>query len=193
MLRICMVLHHCEEPFGGPELQALRLAERFVADGHAVVIIAKGSGRYPAFEMLKGIPVYRLNHPGFASVEVLLRLFLLRNSFDIIHVHGIGRLATASIFFAQNFHKKVFIKVVSNIGYSSDKRRKYSAVKLRRLKAADSMIAITRDIVEDLRSLGFPEDKIAYIPNGVDTSFFIHLLRRKNKSSGRACSCLRTR
>jgi glycosyltransferase involved in cell wall biosynthesis len=40
------------------------------------------------------------------------------------------------------------------------------------LKRANSMIAITGAIVEDLRRHGFAEEKIAYIPNGVDTDLF---------------------
>lgn len=182
MLRICMVLHHCEEPFGGPELQALRLAKKFIADGHKVIVIAKGSGHYPKFEIIMDVPVYRLNHRGLASIEVYFSLFKLRNLFDIIHVHGTGRLATASIAFAKHFHKKVFVKVVANLGVinrkkvlskvSPEKLHNFRFNKINALKTADGVIAITHDIVEDLLTLGFVKDKIAYIPNGVDMNLF---------------------
>lgn len=181
-MRICMVLHHCETPFGGPEIQALRLAELFVAEGHKVIIIARGSGRYSDFETIAGVPVYRLNNPGLASVEVLYRLFVLRNAFDIIHVHGTGRLATASIAFAHRFNKKVFVKATMNKGIVKKnelwprtllkKIYPLRSSKISKLKNADSMIAITGDIVDDLHKLGFEETKIAYIPNGVDTTVF---------------------
>ena len=182
MLRICMVLHHCEKPFGGPELQALRLAKLFVAEGHQVLIVAKGSGRYPKFENIAGIPVYRLNHPGLASIEIFYRLFLLRDSFDIIHVHGTGRLATASIVFGHRFHKKIFVKATMNKGIVkevkaglpalSKKIKPFLSNKIKKLKEANAIIAITQDIVDDLQKHGFQKEKIAYIPNGVDTTAF---------------------
>ena len=182
MLRICMVLHHCEKPFGGPELQALRLAELFVADGHQVVIIAKGSGHYPDYEQIRGIPVYRLNHPGLASIEVFPKLYTLRNSFDIIHVHGTGRLAAASIFFARLFHKKVFVKATMNKGIVKKTKPGMGAFikrlspfrfkKIDTLKKANAMIAITHDIVDDLQRQGFQKEKVAFIPNGVDNKLF---------------------
>ena len=182
MLRICMVLHHCEKPFGGPELQALRLAKLFVAEGHQVLIVARGSGRYPKFENIAGIPVYRLNHPGLASIEIFYRLFLLRDSFDIIHVHGTGRLATASIVFGHRFHKKIFVKATMNKGIVkevksglpalSKKIKPFLSNKIKKLKEANAIIAITQDIVDDLQKHGFQKEKIAYIPNGVDTTAF---------------------
>lgn len=185
MLRICMVLHHCEKPFGGPELQALRLAELFVSDGHQVVIIARGSGHYPDYEEICGIPVYRLNHPGLASIEVFRILYMLRNSFDIIHVHGTGRLTAASILFAKHFHKKVFVKATMNKGIVKEikqgtgsllkKLKPFAFKKIDTLKKANAIIAITQDIVADLQRHGFQKNKISYIPNGVDTKIFYPL------------------
>jgi glycosyltransferase involved in cell wall biosynthesis len=177
-----MVLHHCEPPYGGPEVQALRLAVRLMSRGHRVLVIAKGSGNYPAFEKRDGVPIYRLNHPGLASLEVLYRLYALRNSFDIIHVHSAGRLAASAIRFAHAFNKKIFVKVTMNGGIVKAVKpgplgfikrvSPFRNSKVELLKQADSMIAITQDIVKDLRQYAFPEEKIAYIPNGVDTSLF---------------------
>ena len=177
-----MVLHHCEPPFGGPEVQALRLAARFERDGHQVVVVARGSGNYPMFERVDGIPVYRLNHPGLASLELSYRLFKLRDSFDIIHVHGAGRLATAAIRFACCFDKKVFVKVTMNGGLVkpakpgllglAKRMNPFRNSRINQLKQAAAMIAITHDMVDDLRRHDFPETRIFYIPNGVDTNLF---------------------
>ena len=92
-----MLLNNFEPPFGGPELQALNISKKLIGCGHEILFISKGSGQAPEYEVVEGIPVYRLNKRGLASVEAIYQLWKLRDEFDIIHVHGVGRLASVAI------------------------------------------------------------------------------------------------
>jgi len=180
MARICMVLNNFELPFGGPELQAQKVAAALMGRGHRVFIIAKGSGKAPVQETLGELNIVRLNKRGLASVELFWQLFKYRNDFDVIHVHGVGRLASVAVRFAKQFQKKVFIKVTtmghvfkkpqSKIKELLQKALPFRQQKLKLLQKADGMIAISSEIRTELKNNGFPLPSIYDIPNGVDTA-----------------------
>ncbi|WP_176215360.1 glycosyltransferase family 4 protein [Sporomusa malonica] len=174
-----MVLNNFEQPFGGPELQAQKVAASLMARGHSVLIIAKGSGKAPAHEVLNGLKIVRLNRRGLASVDLLLQLYKYRNDFNVIHVHGVGRLASMSINFGKYFQKKVFIKVTttghvlkqpaSRIKELMQKLLPFRERKLKLLQQADGVISISSEIRKELEKNGFSKNYIYDIPNGIDT------------------------
>lgn len=174
-----MVLNNFEQPFGGPELQAQKVAASLMARGHSVFIIAKGSGQAPVQEVLNGLKIVRLNRRGLASVDLFLQLYKYRNDFDVIHVHGVGRLASVSINFGKYFQKKVFIKVTtaghvikepaSGIKEFMQKILPFRERKLKLLQQADGVISISSEIRNELEKNGFSKKHIYDIPNGIDT------------------------
>ncbi|HWR06365.1 glycosyltransferase family 4 protein [Sporomusa sp.] len=182
MARICMILNNFEQPFGGPELQAQKVAALLMARGHGVFIIAKGSGKAPAHEVLDKLQIIRLNVSGLASLELFMQLFKYKNDYDVIHVHGVGRLASVAINFGKHFNKKVFIKVTtaghvikkpaSRFKELMQKVLLFRERKLKLLQQANGVIAISSEIRQELENNGFSEKSIYDIPNGVDTSHF---------------------
>lgn len=192
MARICMVLNNFELPFGGPELQAQKIAAALMARGHHVFIIAKGSGKAPAQEVLGELNIVRLNKRGLASVELFWQLYKYRHDFAVIHVHGVGRLSSVAIRFAKLFNKQVFIKVTTagHIFKKPNSKLKellqtalpFRQQKLKLLQKADGMIAISREIRNELENNGFPATSIADIPNGVDTARY-HPVDLENKNN----------
>ncbi|CQR70556.1 Putative teichuronic acid biosynthesis glycosyltransferase TuaC [Sporomusa ovata DSM 2662] len=195
MARICMVLNNFELPFGGPELQAQKVAAALMARGHQIFIIAKGSGKAPKQEVVNELRIIRLNRRGLASVELFWQLFNYKSDFDIIHVHGVGRLASVAIRFAKWFHKKVFIKVTtaghvikqsnSRIKALAQKIMPFREQKLKLLQQADGVIAISNEIRNELEYNGFAKQSIYNIPNGVDTAIY-HPVCSETKSSLRS-------
>lgn len=187
-----MILNNFELPFGGPELQAQKVAAALIARGHQVLIIAKGSGKAPCREWLDELTIVRLNKRGLASIELFWQLFKYRDDFDVLHVHGVGRLASVAIRFAKQFQKRVFIKVTT-VGHIYKKPQSklkkmlqkflpFSKQKLRLLQKADGIIAISSEIRDELKNNGFPPSSIYDIPNGVDTSRYYSVdLKNKNK------------
>ncbi|SDF72908.1 glycosyltransferase family 4 protein [Sporolituus thermophilus] len=183
MARICMIFNSFELPNpGGPSLQAYRVSQELKKRGHQIIFVAKGTGRSPAFEMVDGIPLYRLNLKGLASFQLLYRLWHLKNEFDILHVHGVGRLATMAITFARNFGKRVYVKYTiagalmkpPQPGVKGWFKRisPFPKLRLEKHKQADGMIAISGETYNELINYGFPRDRISFIPNGVDTELF---------------------
>lgn len=180
MAGICMILNNFELPFGGPELQAQKVAAALMVRGHHVFIIAKGSGKECRREVLGNLKIVRLNKRGLASVELFWQLFKYRNDFDVMHVHGVGRLSSVAIRFAKLFKKQVFIKVTtaghlfkipkSKIKELMQKALPFRQQKVNLLKKADGMIAISSELKNELKNNGFPDQVIHDIPNGVDTS-----------------------
>lgn len=185
-----------EPPFGGPELQAIKIARRLKERGHEIFFISKGSGKAPECASIDGIQVYRLNKQGLASVEAAYWLWKLRSSYDVIHVHGVGRLASIAISMAKILEKRVYIKVTTaghilkptGNGVKGILKRMspFRERKVKKLKQADAMISISTEITNELLYNGFNKNKISHIPNGVDTDQFCpvdsevkHMLRRK--------------
>lgn len=177
-----MVFNSFELPHvGGPGLQAQRVSTRLRQRGHEVIFVAKGQRQGNVREIVAGIPLYRVPS-GLASLLLGRRLWQLRQQYDIIHVHGVGDLAADAVAFGRRYHKPVFVKVTTaghikkkqppglrGLIKSLDPRPRR---RLARLKQSDGMIAISREIMQELQQLDFPPEKILYIPNGVDTATF---------------------
>lgn len=190
-----MILNNFELPFGGPELQAQKVAAALMARGHQIFVIAKGSGTAPEQEVLNELRIIRLNRRGLASVELYWQLFKYQSDFDVIHVHGVGRLASVAIRFAKRFQKKVFIKVTtaghvikqpnSRIKALLQKIMPFREQKLKLLQQADGVIAISNEIRHELEHNGFAKKSIYDIPNGVDTAIY-HPVCSEIKSSLRS-------
>lgn len=182
MARVCMVLNNYEPPFGGPELQARKIAMRLIERGHSIMFVARGTGKAPAYEAVDGISIYRLNHPGFASLEALCILYRLRERYDILHVHGVGRLAAVAIRIGRRYGKKVYIKVTTAghlvkpaaSGFLGALKRlsPFPQRKLKLLQQASGWIAISSEIGQELENNEFNSGKIFDIPNGVDTAVY---------------------
>lgn len=173
-----MILNNFEPPFGGPELQVAAITSRLRERGHEVIIIARGTNTAPQYEEIHGLPVYRLQRKGCGSVDCWRQLSIMRDRFDVIHVHGVGRLASAAILFARLHGKKVFVKVttaghiIKELPPGAKGMLKallpFRWLKPALLKQAHGIIAISDEILAELEKTGFSGKKISYIPNGVD-------------------------
>jgi glycosyltransferase involved in cell wall biosynthesis len=177
-----MLLNNFEPPFGGPELQAIAIASRLMEREHQVMLVAKGTGNAPQSEQINGISVYRLNRKGCSSIEAWFQLLKLKDQFDIIHVHGVGRLASIAIYFARKHGKKVYVKVTTAGHIVKEVKpgvlgmlknlSPFRGKKVALLKKADGMIGMSDELLAEMEKHGFLTEKIFYIPNGVDTGKF---------------------
>lgn len=128
-------------------------------------------------ETIDGITVYRIPaldwYPFAHSNRITLGINLLPSRFtgilkhyDIVHFHEVTDFSFP--LFARLVRKP---KIIHCHGFDQFLKRYYlSKIVLKQL--ANLYISISRQMTEDLTELGINRNKIAYVPNGVDTKLF---------------------
>ena len=177
-----MIIHNFRPgPTGGAELQAERLAIKLVELGHPIQILTRRTvPDAPLEENYKGVKIHRSSFPLAYQITTGVEntfKYLVKNrkSYDIIHSHMAFGHAVVAAVVARAFNKKCIIKVAclgeyGDLGIFSKFDRFNWALEI--LHQADAMVAISRDVEEDLLKWGFSQNRIYRIPNGVDTHFF---------------------
>ncbi|MGO9121285.1 MAG: glycosyltransferase family 4 protein [Desulfomonilaceae bacterium] len=176
-----MVIHQFRPIASGAELQAERLACKLVELGHKIQVLTplKIEGSQP-HETIGGVEVHRCTFPFAYRVDLdtgpLFRHFIKnRNSYDVIHSHMCFGHAVVATVAARWLRKKSIIKIAcaGEFGdFSVLSKFKWFPWALRILWQTDAMVAISREVRDELIEWGFPPGRIFHIPNGVDTSRF---------------------
>ncbi len=98
-----------------------------------------------------------------------------RKTFDVLHCHMAYGHAVVAVVAAHALRKRCIIKIAcaGEFGelYAFSKFAGFSSA-LQVMHQADAMIAISREVEEELLGFGFSQKRILRIPNGVDTGFF---------------------
>ena len=99
-----------------------------------------------------------------------------RKTYDVLHCHMAYGHAAVAVVAARTLGKRCIIKIAcagEEFGefYAFSKFTGFSKA-LHVMHQADAMIAISREVEEELLGYGFSQKKILRIPNGVDTRFF---------------------
>jgi glycosyltransferase involved in cell wall biosynthesis len=174
---------------GGTERQALKLSRALADAGYDVRIV---TGRWfpgtPRSETIEGVEVFR-HHTlweffgirgmkkfgGYLYMLTLAwHLFRTRDSYDVIHVHGLNYHTAVAATVGRRLGKPTIAKL-ANSGMASDIDRMRRGQQLagagRLLGAAlqcDRLVALSPVIADELRRAGVPDDRIISIPNGVE-------------------------
>ncbi|NJN93630.1 MAG: glycosyltransferase family 4 protein [Anaerolineales bacterium] len=176
-----IVIHQFRPVASGAELQAERLAMKLVEMGHPMQVFTqlRTPDSLPE-ENLHGIQVHRVEFPlaydvKTSVVDTFRYLVQNRHSYDIIHVQQAFGHAVTSVVAARTFGKKCIIKIAC-AGEFGDLHI-FSSIPgfnwaVQVLRQADRIIAISREVEDELQTWGFPVQRICRIPNGVDTHFF---------------------
>jgi glycosyltransferase involved in cell wall biosynthesis len=176
-----MVIHQFRPIASGAELQAERLACKLVELGHRVQVVTPLKvGDSPLRETIAGVEVHRRTFPFPYRVDLdtgpLFRYFIMnRRNYDIIHSHMCFGHAVVATVAAQWLRKRNVTKIAcaGEFGeFSVFSKFKWFRWALRILWQTDAMVAISREVRDELLEWGFSRDRVFYIPNGVDTSHF---------------------
>lgn len=176
-----MVIHNFRPNGSGAELQAERLGKKLVGLGYGVeVLTPRQAPDVPCSEICEGLVVERsefpLAHAVFENQAQTLREYWLRRGrYDILHAHLAFGHAISAVLAGRWLNKKVILKL-AGAGVGGDLRNfgrlRFAGLGLRILRQADAFVAVSGQIREELVAQGFPEHRIANIPNGVDTDEF---------------------
>lgn len=181
-MRVYMLTYFFPPIYSGAGAQAFRLAEKLTARGVSVSILtARHSADLPPQEQLTGFSVYRLPilrfgrlRPFSFSVIAAWQLLLHHRRFDIIHIHGAYWRILPVLLVAKLCRRKSVVKM-TQLGTDDPqtiRRRRCGRLLYRILALADAVVSTSRDLAESYRQSSLPLDKLARIPNGVDTVLF---------------------
>lgn len=183
--RVAMVIQSYYPRIGGAERQIMALAPFLKALGAEITVYTR---QYPGMvreEQIEGVPVKRAKIRGPKIVAALLYIFgawakIRRDNPDVLHAHELLSPATTAMTAKVLLGKPVVVKVLRG-GYLGDiykvRKSPFSSFRIWLLKTfIDKVISISEEITSELKELGFPEEKIVNIPNGVDTKKFSKLL-----------------
>jgi glycosyltransferase involved in cell wall biosynthesis len=149
--------------------------------GIDVSIVTRRYSGLPAFELVDGVPVYRVPIPGPRAVASLSYTMstvsrLLRLRPDIIHAHEFFSPATTAIA-AKALLRVPVVVTAHRSGQLGDvavlQRRVLGKQRLATLvRSVDAFVTISNEIDAELAATGIPPDRRFTVPNGVDTARF---------------------
>jgi len=179
MIRVLMVVPQYPYPVvGGLERQSHELSRTLRAAGTDVQVV---SGRVtpaqPDIEDVEGIRVHRLPWTARRWLRFLrmpsslfAALFRLRNSYDVVHLHQHSWFGLYVILIARLLRKPILTKLpnVGTLGIPGMRAERFGLIKQKILFASDVLIAMSDKSLEELRSAGFPAERVLAVPNGVN-------------------------
>jgi glycosyltransferase involved in cell wall biosynthesis len=180
--RPMMVIHNFRPgPIGGAELQAERLAAHLVTLGHDVQILTRHAVPDSLREeVMAGVRVHRTSeylpyHVFVDSGNTFRFLVRRRREYDLLHCHMAFGHATMAVVVAKLLEKKCIVKIACTGEYGdlqTYSKFTYFQQALEILHQADMMVAVSREVEQELVEFGFSPERIIRIPNGVDTAWY---------------------
>jgi len=188
--RVWMLLPNFYPHVGGAERQCLKLSKELIVQGVKVTVITRKIDPDTfSNEILDTVPIRRIPHiKPFELAVMYWFVYLLkhRHEFDVLHVHMLHEPTLGAVVAAKIFKKPVLIKMVISGKYFDplyllkNGRFPFNRFIVRSMYHADKIISITPSITSELISWGLPDDKIAGIPNGVESGLSVTTLEKQN-------------
>ncbi len=184
-LRILIVSQQFRPLVGGYERAAERLATELARQGHDVTVVSERRERaWPAQEARDGYGLRRLwcfYRPRWHMVTSLLSylVFLVFRGwrFDVIHIQQYGAHAALAVAMGRLLSRVVVLRTTSTraqgIGTVLGGNGPGARLVAHLHRQVDACIATTSWAVEEVTRFGISSDRVALIPNGIDTSEFV--------------------
>jgi len=192
-MKIIMLISSFYPLLGGAETQALRLSKRLIEKGHNIEVITRWHKGLEKVEFIEGIKVIRLKvtdigklAPLIYMLKTIYYIFRHRKSIDIIHAHALSAPGLTAAF--ASFITK--IPSIAKIAGGGDEngceiKRIYYKKNMGKYRVAfmkryiSKFIAISKSIQKDLLDVNVPENKILFLPNGIDVSGYSDKMNKK--------------
>jgi glycosyltransferase involved in cell wall biosynthesis len=165
--------------YSGSAQQAINLAKKLRKRGVNVTFCTVGNGTLPARDVVNNFEVYWIDEGNgrFGEIVFWKNMFSLlwkkKNAVDVIHSHGAYLRNSFVGPLARILGKKSIAKVtLANNDLHGLGRGRSGWLHKFFISRVDKHVSISREITAELKALGFPEEKICEIPNGVDSDRF---------------------
>ena len=179
--------------YSGAAKQGIALAKKLREHGHHVEFVTVRRANEKFQDEFEHFRVWRIKDGRGKYGEIVFWLcffaFILkrRKQFDILHSHGAYYYNSIVGPLGRLFGIKSLVKTsMANNDLSGLGERLSGRLHLLFLKCVDAYVAISKDLLNELSGLGFPAERVHFLPNAVDTDHFKptsdELQRDKKKS-----------
>ena len=162
---------------GGLERQAHELAKALVERGHVIhAVSSRFDPKQSDFEMIDGVRVHRVHWIEFKPARFLLfpfrlaRVFLnLKRDVDLVHVHNISWFGAFVTLIAKTLGLPVITKLsgIDDSGIPAMRRRAFGFLRVALIKRSDAIVAMTPESVAELHGIGYPNERVLKVTNGI--------------------------
>ena len=179
-MRVAMVIQSFAPVLGGAQRQVEALGPHLGRLGVGASVITRRPPGTPAYESRPGLSVHRVSagSGGVASLSYTLRgaSRTMRIRPDVIHAHDLLSPSTVALLASTVRRVPVIVKILQTGPGGDIDRLARKPLGARRLAAIcarfDGFICLSKEIEQELRSLGFPSERLWRIPNGVDADCY---------------------
>ena len=179
--RIVMIVGLFHPVVGGAELVCRKLAQGFIERGMSVTVLTSFRDGLPEYEIIDGIPVYRKMkgwHPfGFGYMfSTFCFLMKHRKEFDSMACFGLFLFIPPAVLIKYLYGKKVIVRLMCSGSFgdfAAIRPLKVKCFVTAAAKLCDKIIFMSQEIKKELEENGFPDEKLTFIPNGVDVDRFV--------------------
>lgn len=170
--KILVLLHTFQ--LGGAEILACKLIRALCSSYDFIIASLDGTGPLQDTLTRLGVPVYSLSRqPGIDPALVMQLVRLLRqHKCNLIHAHQYTPFAYALL--ARLQYTSIPILFTEHGRFVPDQRQMRRVLTNRLLLSTEDRITAVSNSVRDalVRYEGLPRQRIAVVPNGVDTAFY---------------------
>lgn len=182
-LHIAMIIARFSPAVGGTENQCRELSKRLVQKGHRVTVITEQfEPSLAPSEVMDGVEIIRFPRASpsllnsFTFTRKLMAWVRRNPEVHILHAHMLSGPALAALVAAEWFRKPIIVKV-AGAGITGDvetsQTRKRGQLKLYLFHWLKPQVACPSSrTYDELLDIGFPQEKLTLLPNGVDTDRF---------------------
>ncbi|MBN1993491.1 MAG: glycosyltransferase family 4 protein [Anaerolineae bacterium] len=194
-LRVVMVISSFFPIIGGTEKQAQALSMHLLKRGVEVCILTRQYPGLSKYQVLDGLPIYRLlvwgcNNNYISTLMftggVIVWLIWHARLYDVVHAHQTLSPAMAALIAKLCTRKPVLIKVAGSGAYGEIReirRRPCLTLRRRLLRQADRFLVLNEESIQELGQLGIARHQIVRGVNGVDTQRFAFVKRKMESRS----------
>jgi len=175
-----MLIPSCYPPVGGGAVQLRGMLEWLDRERFAPFVLTRRIGEGRGTDRVGTTPVVRISvspRPSMIFLSAVRYLWKHRRKYDVIHVHSFDSLALAGALIKHLIPRKTLVLRIPRFGKGSPfdrlTRTRWGRAQLRFvLGKADAVIPLTAEATNVLQAWGLSAQRIARIPNGVETDRF---------------------
>lgn len=191
--RLLIVVPRFPPAYGGAELFTYQIAKIMVREGIDVTVMTmRLSCEHPEEEMVDNIRVLRIGKGNWgiwgSCISLPASIFRNRNSFDSILIVGVDLYSFSSALTGKAVRKRIAVRPATSLDLHPTPPELQYLFKSRFVRAtygmtkrliirmlilfADLWIALSDEILDEMKNAGIDSNRIQKIPNGVDTERF---------------------